>query len=89
MPTSPPRPAARYFRGERAKLVHHGVHGVLQFENFSLHVHGDLLGQVARDHGLGHVGDVPVRTWEVRLPAMEFTESVKSFHVPATPSTSA
>ena len=29
------------------------------------------------------------RTWEVRLPAMKFTESVKSFQVPATPCTSA
>ena len=29
------------------------------------------------------------RTWAVRLPAMEFTESVKSFQVPATPFTSA
>ncbi len=29
------------------------------------------------------------RTWPVRLPAIEFTESVKSFHVPATPCTSA
>ena len=28
-------------------------------------------------------------TWEVRLPAMKFTDSVKSFHVPATPCTSA
>ncbi len=29
------------------------------------------------------------RTWDVRLPAMKFTESVKSFQVPATPCTSA
>jgi hypothetical protein len=29
------------------------------------------------------------RTWLVRLPAMKFTESVRSFHVPATPFTSA
>jgi hypothetical protein len=29
------------------------------------------------------------RTWSVRLPAMEFTESVRSFHVPDTPSTNA
>ena len=29
------------------------------------------------------------RTWDVRLPAIEFTESVKYFHVPATPITSA
>src|SRR5258705_268568 len=30
-----------------------------------------------------------LRTWAVRLPAMLFTESVRSFHVPATPFTSA
>ena len=30
-----------------------------------------------------------LRTWLVRLPAMQFTESVRSFHVPATPFTSA
>ncbi len=29
------------------------------------------------------------RTWEVRLPAIELTESVSSFHVPDTPSTRA
>ena len=29
------------------------------------------------------------RTWAVRLPAIKFTESVRSFHVPATPFTSA
>src|ERR1041384_5833540 len=30
-----------------------------------------------------------LRTWAVRLEAIEFTESVKSFQVPATPETSA
>ena len=30
-----------------------------------------------------------LRTWPVRLPAMKFTVSVRSFHVPATPRTSA
>ena len=30
-----------------------------------------------------------LRTWPVRFPAIELTESVKSFHVPATPRTSA
>ncbi len=29
------------------------------------------------------------RTWAVKFPAIEFTESVKSFQVPATPRTSA
>ena len=28
-----------------------------------------------------------LRTWPVRFDAMEFTDSVRSFHVPATPST--
>ncbi len=28
-----------------------------------------------------------IDTWPVRFPAIEFTESVKSFHVPATPGT--
>ncbi len=28
-----------------------------------------------------------LRTWPVRLPAMKFTESVRSFQVPDTPST--
>ncbi len=30
-----------------------------------------------------------LRTWPVRLPAMKFTLSVRSFHVPETPSTRA
>ena len=30
-----------------------------------------------------------LRTWEVRLRAIELTDSVRSFHVPATPGTSA
>ena len=30
-----------------------------------------------------------LRTWPVRLPAMELTESVKSFQVPSTPGTTA
>ena len=30
-----------------------------------------------------------LRTWPVRLPAIELTESVRSFQVPATPCTSA
>ena len=30
-----------------------------------------------------------LRTWLVRFEAMKFTDSVRSFHVPATPGTSA
>ena len=49
---------ARHFRGEGVQLVHHGVDGVLQLQDLALHVHGDLLGQVAAGHGGGHLGDV-------------------------------
>ena len=76
---------AGHFAGERVQLVHHRVDGVLEFENFALHVHGDLARQVAAGHGRGHFGDVSDLAG--RLPAIEFTESVKSFHVPATPGT--
>src|SRR5581483_8150569 len=48
----------RYFRGERAELVHHRVDGILEFENFALDVDGDLLGKVAVGDGGGHAGDV-------------------------------
>src|SRR5581483_10068244 len=49
---------ARHFRGERVELVHHGVDGVLQLQDFAAHVDGDLAGQVAARHGGGDVGDV-------------------------------
>ena len=49
---------ARHFRRERVELVHHGVDGVLQLEDFALHVDRDLARQVAARHGGGHFGDV-------------------------------
>ena len=49
---------ARDFDGEGVELVHHGVDGVFELENFALHVHRDLARQVAARHGRGHFGDV-------------------------------
>ncbi len=46
------------FRGEGVELVHHGVDGVLELENFAAHVDRDLARQVAARHGRGHMGDV-------------------------------
>src|SRR5207249_975699 len=48
---------ARHFAGEGVELVHHGVDGVLQFENFAAHVDRDLLRQVATRDG-GRAPDV-------------------------------
>ena len=50
------------------ELVHHGVDGVFEFENFAAHVDGDLLGQVAVRHGGRHLGDVSHLAGEVGRP---------------------
>src|SRR5262249_17501569 len=39
--------------GEGVELVHHGIDGVLEFENFALYVDGDFSGEVAAGHGGG------------------------------------
>ena len=49
---------ARHFGRERPQLIHHRVDGVLELENFALHVDRDLLRQVAVGDGRGHLGDV-------------------------------
>ena len=57
---------ARYFRGKRAQLVHHGVDGVLQQQNLAAHIHRDLLRQIAVRHRGRHLGDVAHLPGEVR-----------------------
>src|SRR5258705_3008014 len=49
---------ARHFAGKRVQLIDHRVDGVFQLEDFALHVHGNLAGQVAARHGGGDFGDV-------------------------------
>src|SRR5204862_660998 len=44
---------ARHFRSEGVELIHHGVDGVLQLQNFAAHVDGDLAREVAARHGGG------------------------------------
>ena len=44
--------------GERVELVHHGVNGVFEFEDFAFHVHGDLAREVAASDGGRDFGDV-------------------------------
>ena len=78
---------ACHFGGERAELIDHRVDGVFQLEDFALHIDGDLLGKSPLATAV--VTSAMLRTWPVRLPAMKFTLSVRSFHVPATPRTSA
>ena len=91
-PSLPSVPTSRATRVTSAanerELVHHRVDGVLQLEDFALHVDRDLLA----------TGRRWPRPWsrrrccapgDVRLPAIKLTLSVRSFHVPATPRTSA
>ena len=61
-PSLPSVPTSRATRvtseAKRVELVHHRVDGVLQLQDLALHVHRDLLRQVAVGHGGGHFGDV-------------------------------
>src|SRR5579864_8561820 len=49
---------ARHFSGERVELVHHGVDGVLQLQDFAAHIDGDLARKVAGSHSSGDLSDV-------------------------------
>src|SRR6185295_1727242 len=57
---------ARHFGGEAIQLVHHGVHGVLQLEDFALYIDRDLAREIAAGDGGGHLGDVADLRGEVR-----------------------
>src|SRR5438105_414028 len=41
---------ARHFSRKRRQLVHHRINRIFQFENFTLHVHRNFLGQVPLRH---------------------------------------
>src|SRR6185369_11516536 len=56
---------ARDLRREAVQLVDHHVDGVFQFEDFALHLDGDLLRQVAARDGGRHLGDVAHLAGEV------------------------
>ncbi len=57
---------ARHFRGKRAELIHHGVDGVLQLQNFAAHLHGDLARKIASGYGGSDFGDVTHLIGQVR-----------------------
>src|SRR5262249_18451135 len=46
------------FGGEGSELVHHGVDGVLELEDFAAHIDGDLAREIAVGDGDGDIGDV-------------------------------
>src|SRR5439155_18458253 len=46
------------FGGKRVQLVHHGIDGVFQLEDFAFDIHGDFAVEVAFGDRGGHVGDV-------------------------------
>src|SRR5262249_13247261 len=53
------------FAGERVELVHHGVDGVFQLDNFTFQVTGDLARQVGRRNSGRDFGDVANLTSQV------------------------
>src|SRR6516162_5461671 len=44
--------------GEGIELVHHRVDGILQLQDFALHIHRDFARQIAARHGGCYLGDV-------------------------------
>src|SRR5690606_17227049 len=57
---------ASHFRGEPVQLVHQGIDGVLEFEQFALDVDSDLPRQVAARDGGGDLRDAAHLVGEVR-----------------------
>jgi hypothetical protein len=49
---------ARYLRREGTELVHHGVDGVFQLQNFAAHIDGDLFRQVTSGNRRRHIGNI-------------------------------
>ena len=49
---------ARYLRRERTELIHHGVDGVFQLQNFAFHIDGDLFRQVTVCDRGRHFGNI-------------------------------
>ena len=91
-PSVPSVPTSRATRvtspAKGIQLVDHGVDGVLELKNLALHVDRNFAREVAASDGGRDVGDVADLTGQVG-PAIALTESVRSFHVPATPGTCA
>ena len=89
-PSLPSVPTSRATRvtseANAVELVDHGVDGVLQLQDLALDVDGDLAARGRRWRPRSSTSAM-LRTWPVRLPAIEFTLSVRSFQVPATPGT--
>ena len=78
---------ARHLAGEAVELIDHGVQRFLQLKDLAAHVDGDLARKVAAGDGGRHLGDVAHLVGEVAGHRVD--QSVKSFHVPATPGTCA
>ena len=77
---------AGHFRGESRQLIHHGVDGVFEFQNFAFDIDRDFLREVAVGHGGGHFGDVAdlvgqVARHEVHVVGEIFPRSGDAFHL--------
>src|SRR5207237_9984385 len=64
------------FGGESIELVHHGVDGVLEIQDFAANVYGDLLGEVSGRYCCRHFGEIARAhgwtpgTLEARMPSI-------------------
>src|SRR5262249_51730191 len=84
------------FRNDGPRLVHHPVDRIVSpsvlpcfLTRRSSARTPTVIFRLRSPGATAFVTSAMLRTWLVRLPAMKFTLSVRSFHVPATPRTSA
>src|SRR5262249_48685350 len=57
---------AGHLRGESVELIDHRVDGVLQRENFALHIDGNLAREISLRHGGCHLPDLADLACQVR-----------------------
>ena len=62
---------ASHFGREGVELIDHRIDGVLQLQNFALHIDGDLAAQIAARHRGGHFRDVAHLGGEVRAHGID------------------
>ena len=67
---------ARHLSGETIELIDHGVDGVLELEDFALHVHSDLARQIAARHRRGDFRDVAHLSGEIRRQQVDVVGEV-------------
>ena len=67
---------ARHFGGKAVELIHHGVDGAFQLQNFALHAYRNFLGQIALGYGGSYFGNIAHLTSQIRRHQVDVVRQV-------------